>query len=87
MAGLEGCESLFTRQKTKKMVAEEYSARHFLSILEALEAFEVREWDNAHWAPGAESPADGLTKVPSDASLLFGLLESGHFHPELLSPL
>ena len=37
--------------------------------------------DTAHWAPGAENPADGLTKVRSEMAPSLRLLESGHFRP------
>ena len=37
MVGLEDCESLFSHLRTKKMIAEKYLARHFLSIQQSLE--------------------------------------------------
>ena len=84
MAGLEDGESLFTHLKTKTMRAEQYSARHFLSIQQALGEGES---DNVYWAPGTENPAGGLTKVRSDMVPLLRLLQSGHFYPASLRPL
>ena len=78
MVGLEDCESLFTRIKTKKMIPEKYLERHFLSIQQALGAGDL---ENAYWLPGTENPADGLTKVRSDVVPLLRLLESGSFCP------
>ena len=37
VAGLGDCESLFTHLKAKRVVAEEYLVRHFLSIQQASE--------------------------------------------------
>ena len=37
VAGLEDCESLVTRLRTKKMIAEKFLARHFLVAQQALE--------------------------------------------------
>ena len=78
MAGLADCESLCSLLKTKKMAAGRYLARHFLSLRLVLEA---RELDDAYWVPGAENPADELTKVRSDMAPLLRLSESGRFNP------
>ena len=80
----EDCESHFTHLKTKKVIAEENSARHFLRILRALEKGGL---DNTYWAPGAENPADGLTNVRRDTVPRLRLLESGPFNPGSLRPL
>ena len=63
MAGLEACESLSTRPKARKMAAEKFLVRRFSGSKQALEEGDL---DNAFWLPGAENPADGLTKVRSD---------------------
>ena len=63
MIGSEDCESPFAHLKTKKMLAEQYLARYFLRIQQALEKGEV---DNAYWLPGTENSAYGFTKVRSD---------------------
>ena len=84
VAGLGGCESLFTHLKTQKMVAEKYLVRHFLSKRQSLEEGGL---ENASWPPGAENPADGLTKVRSGAIPLLRLLETGQFRPGHLRPL
>ena len=81
--GLENCESLFTHLKTK-IIAEKYLARHFSGIQQALEGGDL---ENAYWLPGTEGPADGLTKMRSDAVPLLRLLESGEFCPGQLRPL
>ena len=62
--------------KTERMIAEGYSVHHFLSIRQALDEGDL---GNAYWLPGAENPADGLTKVRSDMVPLLRLLESGLF--------
>ena len=82
--GLEDYENLFAHLITKKMIAKKYSARHFLSIRQALGAGEL---DNVNWAPGTENPADGLTKVRSDMAPPLRELESGHFNSESFRPL
>ena len=81
MAGREGGENLPSHLGAKRMIAEKYLARRFLSIQQALGE---RESDNAYWAPGTEKPADGLTKVRSNAAPLLRLSESGHFNPKSL---
>ena len=84
MVGLEASESLSARQHTKKMVAEKYSARHFLGIQGApVES----ESDNAPWLPETGIPADGLTKVRGDVVPLLKLLESGASNPGSWRPL
>ena len=84
VVGMGDCESLFTHLKTKKMAAEKYLVRHFLSIQQALEEGDL---ENAYWPPGTENPADGLTKVRSDMVTPLRLLESGGFCPGQLRPL
>ena len=81
MVGLEGCESLSTHSKKKKMIAEKFSARRFLAIQQATE---IQRLDNAYWIPGRENPADGLTKLRSDLLPLLRLIESGTYNPDYL---
>ena len=64
LVGMEDCESLFTHLKNRKMVAEKYLVRHFLS---AQQFTEEGELDNAYWLPGTENPADGLSEIKSGA--------------------
>ena len=78
MVRLEDCESLFTYLKTKKLTAEKYLVRRFLSIQQALGGGDL---ENAYWLPGAENPADGLTRVRSYMVPLLQLLESGALYP------
>ena len=47
---------------TKEMITAKYLARHFQSIQKALGRGDL---GNVYWLPGAESPADGLTKMRS----------------------
>ena len=82
--GLEGCESLSSHLKTKKMITEKYSVRHFLSIQRALEEGDL---EKAYWLPGTENPAGGLTRVRSDMVPLLRLLGSGGFRPDQLRTL
>ena len=84
LAASEDCESPFTNLKTNKMLAEKYRVRHFTSIQQALEYGGL---DTAHWSPGTENPADGLTKVRSKTVPLVRLLESGRYNPGSLRPL
>ena len=84
MAGLEDGESLSNHLRTKKMVTEKYLARHFLR---AQQSREDKGLDNVCWFPGAESPADGATKVKSETLPMLTLLESGEFRPGALRPL
>ena len=84
MVGMEDCESLFTHLKNRKMVTEKYLIRHFLSIQQFVEDGEL---DNIYWIPGAENPADGLTKIKSEMGPISSLLETGGFQPGLLRPL
>ena len=70
--GLGDCGSLLTHLKAKKMINEEYVARHFPSIQQALEGGDL---ENEYWQPGAESPADGQTEVRSDMAPFLRLLE------------
>ena len=58
MAGLEDCESLPTRHKRGKLIAENFLARHFLAVQQAIE---IQELDNVYGIPGRENPAAGLT--------------------------
>ena len=66
------------------MIAEKYSARHFLSIQQALGAGES---DNIYWLPGAKNPAGDFAKVRSDVGRQLKLLEPGRFSPGPLRPL
>ena len=84
MAGMEDCESLFTRLKTKKLLTEKYLVRHFLSTQQFIEDGKL---DNVYWLPGTENPADGLTKLKSEMGPIPSLLETGRFQPGLLRPL
>ena len=51
------------------------------------QSIELEELNNVYWLPGAENPADGLTKVKSDMVPLLRLMESGTYAPGVLSPL
>ena len=84
VVGLEDSVSLFTHLSTRRMIAEQYLARHFLSIQQELREGEL---ENAYWLPGTENPADGLTKVRSDAVPLLRLLASVGYRPGQLRPL
>ena len=84
MVGMEDCESLFTHLKNRKMVTEKYLARHLLNIQQCIEDGEL---ENAYWLPGAENPADGLTKIKSEMGPILSLLETGRFQPGFLRPL
>ena len=83
-AEMEDCKSLVTRLGARKMAAEKYSVRHFVSVQQALEGGEL---DNAYRVPGTENPADGLTWVRCDMAPLLRLLESDHSNPGSLRPL
>ena len=76
VVGLEGCESLFTHPKAKKMVAEKHPQRHFLSIQGALEEGDP---ENAYWLPGTEDPADSLTNVRRDVVPCYDYWDPVHF--------
>ena len=54
MVGMEDCESLFTRLKKNKLVAEKFLVRHFSATLEAIG---LQELDNVYWIPGKENPS------------------------------
>ena len=56
----------------------EFLTRHFRRILDGLETGDL---GNVAWIPGAENPADGLTKEKSDLGPLFHLLEPGIYQP------
>ena len=84
VVGMEDCESLFTLSQNKKMVAEEYSARRFLSIEQSLGHGDL---DNINWLPGLANAADEMTKVRSDMLPLPPPLESRAFQPRFLGPL
>ena len=83
VVGLEDCGSLFTLLETKKMIAEGYLVRHFLSIQHGVEAGDLGD---EYQPPGTDSPADGLTRVRIDMVPLPRLLESGRFRPGQLRP-
>ena len=78
MAGKEDCESLFTHLKNRKLLAEKYLVRRFLSIQQLIEDGDL---DNVYWLPGVENPADGLTKLKSEMRLFLPLLETCRFNP------
>ena len=84
VAGLKDCESLFTILKAKKMVAGKCLVSHFLSTQQALGGGDL---ENADWLPGAENPADGLTKEQSDVVPVLRPLEPGRYRPGQLRPL
>ena len=84
VVGLEDSVSHLTNLSTRRMIAEKYLARHFVSIQQELGEGEL---ENAYWLPGAENPADRLTKVRSDAVPLLRLLASGGYRPGQLRPL
>ena len=78
VGGLEACESLVTRLKTKKMAADKFLAGHFLGIRQALREGDL---ENAYCLPGTENPADGLAIVRGDVVPLVRPLEAGRFYP------
>ena len=78
MAGLEDRESLPAHNKRGKLLAENFLARHFLAIQQAIE---IQELDNVYWIPGRENPAAGLTKLRSEMLPLLRLMESGSYYP------
>ena len=84
VVGLKDWASLVTRLETTKMVAEVYLVRYFLSIQRALGESDL---ENAYWLPGAENPADRLTKVRSHMVPILRLLDSGLSYPGQLRPL
>ena len=84
VGALEDCGGLDAHFRTKKMIAEKYLVRHFLSIQHVLGEGDL---EGAYWLPGAENLAGGLTKVRSDMDPLLRLLESGAFCPGRLRPL
>ena len=84
LVGVEDCESLFTHLENRKMVAEKYLVRRFLSTQQFIEGGEL---NNAYWLPGVGNPADGLTKIKSEMGPILPLLENGRFQPGLLRPL
>ena len=57
----------------------------------AIETSEIRTPQvgalNIYWLPGAENPADGMTRMKSEMSPMLNLLEFGEFHTGLLRPL
>ena len=79
MGGLEDSESLFTHVKTKKVIAENFSARHSPSFQQALAQGGL---GNFYRLPGTENPADGSTKVrkrygPSTVRIAIGATQPG----------
>ena len=74
VAGFEGCESLFTHLRGKKISAEKFSVRHFAAIQPALGTHEL---GNSPRLQGLGNPADGLTRSKSDMALLLRVMESG----------
>ena len=83
MAGLGDCESLFTHRRAERATAEKLAAQHFLGIRQA---FSAGGLDNAHRRPGAENPADELTKERGDMGPLLRLLLSGSFRSGAFRP-
>ena len=71
---LEGCESLLTHLKNRKLFTMKFSVRHSRANRQPLE---TQELDNVYWLLGLENLADGLTKTQSDMAPLLRLLESG----------
>ena len=78
LARLEDCGSTSAHLKTKKMVAEEYAARHLLRIQLALEEGDL---GGAYWLPGAGNLADGLTEARGDMAPFWRPLGSGRLKP------
>ena len=76
--GLIDCESLSSHLRTGRLGTKKLLTQHFRSILDALGSGDL---GNAAWIPGAEDPADGLTKAKSDFGPLFHLLETGIYRP------
>ena len=66
MVGSEDCECSVTRLKTKEMATAKYLVRSILSIQQALQKGGLC---NVYWLPGADNPADGLTKVFADTGI------------------
>ena len=84
MAGLEDCESLFTRLEKNKLITEKLLVLHFPAIQQAID---VPESDNAYGIPGRENTADGLTNLHSKMLPLSRLLELGIYTPGCPRPL
>ena len=78
------CESLLSHLRTGRRGTEKFLTRHFRSILDALEGGDL---GNIAWIPGADNPADGLTKATSEHGPLLQPLESGIYRPGRLGRL
>ena len=76
--GLIDCESLLSHFLTGRSGAGKFLPRRFRSIMGALE---TRDLGNVAWTPGAENPADGLTKVKGEIGSLLNLLGTGAYRP------
>ena len=76
--GVIDCESLLSRLRTGRIGTEKFLTRHLRSILDATESGNL---GNAVWIPGAENPADGLTKATSGRGPLLQLLGTGLYRP------
>ena len=81
--GFEDRESLLAHLQSRKMIAEMYSGRHFLSIQQAPEQGDLA---NSHLLPATENPADGLPTEQSEMVPLLRISESGRFCPRSLRP-
>ena len=82
--GLIDCESSLSRLRTGRIGTEKFLTRHFRIILDAMAGGDL---GNVAWIPGAENPADGLTKATSDRGPLLQLLGTGLFPLERLGQL
>ena len=82
--GLIDCESLPSHLRAGRLGTEKFLTRHFRSILDALEGGDL---GNIAWIPGADNPADGLTKATSEHGPLLQPLESGIYRPGRLGRL
>ena len=52
-----------------------------------MDALDSGDLGNVAWIPGAENPADGLTKISSELGPLLGLLKTGKYRPRALEQL
>ena len=78
IVGLKVRRRPVTPLKTKRVVAEKYLVRQFHGAQQTLGNGQL---GNASRIPGAENPADGLTKVKSDMAPLLPLLQSETCRP------
>ena len=74
------CECLLSHLRTGRFGTEELLTRHFHSILDAQEC---KALGNVPWIPGAENPADGLTKAKSALEPLSHVLDLARIDPDV----